>query len=96
MLILLPGLFKDDQVAAPFAGYVAALRAEASTGLASAARQMAGEHDCMIAAITYAVPAAIVSLSVWRAGDDDEFTEAMIGEIFTRNNDLQTMSYNKH
>jgi len=50
----------------------------------------------MIAAITYAVPAAIVSLSVWRAGDDDEFTEAMIGEIFTRNNDLQTMSYNKH
>ena len=46
----------------------------------------------MIAAITYAVPAAIMSLSVWRAGDDDEFTEAKIDEILTRNNDLQTIS----
>jgi len=50
----------------------------------------------MITAITYAVPPAIVGLAIWRARDDDEFSEAMIDEILTRNNDLQTMSYNKH
>ena len=92
ILILLSGLSQRDQIAAPFAGYVAALRAQATTGLASAVCQMAGEHHCMITAITYAVPAAIVSLSVWRAGDDDEFTEAMIDEIHTCNNALQTIS----
>jgi len=96
ILILASGFSHGDQIATPFSSYVAAVRAQASTGLASAARQMAGEHHCMIAAITYAVPAAIVSLSVWRAGDDDEFTEAMIDEIHTCNNALQTMSYNKH
>ena len=84
--------YPGNQIATPFAGYVAALNAQASTGSASSACQMAGEHDCMIAAITYAVPAAIVSLSVWRAGDYDELSEAMIDEIHTCNNALQTIS----
>jgi len=92
----LPGFSHGDQIAAPFSSYVAALNAQASTGSASSACQMAGEHHCMITAITYAIPAAIVGLAIWRARDDDEFAEAMIDEILTRNNDLQTMSYNKH
>ena len=92
ILILASGFSHGDQIATPFSSYVAALNAQASTGSASAARQMAGEHDCMIAAITYAVPPAIVGLAIWRARDDDEFAEAMIDEIYTRNNALQTIS----
>ena len=92
ILILASGFSHGDQIATPFSSYVAALNAQASTGSASSACQMAGEHHCMITAITYAVPTAIVGLAIWRAGDDDELSEAMIGEIYTRNNDLQTIS----
>lgn len=96
ILILASGFSHGDQIATPFSSYVAALNAQASTGSASAARQMTGEHHCMFAAITYAVPPAIVGLAVWRTGDDDELSKAMIDEIHTCNNALQTMSYNKH
>lgn len=35
----------------------------------------------MIAAFAYAVPAAIVGLAVWRAGNDDALSETLIGHI---------------
>jgi len=92
ILILASGFSHGDQIATPFSSYVAALNAQASTGSASSACQMAGEHHCMITAITYAVPPAIVGLAIWRARDDDELSKAMIDEIYTRNNALQTIS----